>query len=186
MRLRIRLIFLLIASLWSKKLGFLDESVLNFRVLPNDIDIRQMTNDRFIALMDLGRMDLAFRVGLLKQMFKHKWVPLATFNTIRFRHFLKVFQKYRLRTKIIYWNEKTFCFKQQFERHDRVLATGYVCANCLGSDGPINPEDVIASTGQAVTKPLKSEIIIKLEELENKIHENQKSLDYKINNSSGH
>ena len=44
----------------------LDESVLNLRVLPNDIDIIKITNDRFIALMDLGRMDIAFRVGLLK------------------------------------------------------------------------------------------------------------------------
>ena len=112
MRLRLRLLFILIASLWRHKMSFLDESVLNFRVLPNDIDIRQMTNDRFIALMDLGRMDMAFRVGLFKPMVQQKWVPLATFDTIRFRHFLKVFQKFKLHTKIMFWDEKTFYFEQ--------------------------------------------------------------------------
>ena len=32
----------------------LDESVLNLRVLPNDIDVKKITNDRFLALMDLA------------------------------------------------------------------------------------------------------------------------------------
>ena len=177
MRLRLRLLFILIASLWRTKMTFLDESVLNFRVLPNDIDIRQMTNDRFISLMDLGRMDMAFRVGLLKPMIKQKWVPLATFVTVRFRHFLKVFQKYRLHTKIIFWDESTFYFEQQFERHDRIVATGYVCATCLGVKGPIEPEKVIASTGQSVTKPEKSSIVMILQELEKNIHTCQKDLN---------
>ena len=177
MRLRLRLFFILIASLWRNKMSFLDESILNLRVLPNDIDIRQMTNDRFISIMDLGRMDMAFRVGLIKPMFREKWVPLATFDTIRFRHFLKVFQKYRLRTKIIFWDEKTFYFEQQFERHNRIVATGYVCATCLGSDGPIDPERVIASTGQSVTKPQKSVQVSILQDLEKNIHERQKYLN---------
>jgi len=177
MRLRLRLLFILIASLWRHKMSFLDESVLNFRVLPNDIDIRQMTNDRFIALMDLGRMDMAFRVGLFKPMVQQKWVPLATFDTIRFRHFLKVFQKFKLHTKIMFWDEKTFYFEQQFERHDRIVATGYVCATCLGSEGPIDPEKVIASTGQSVNKPLKSDIVSTLQELEKNIHERQKNFN---------
>ena len=127
MRLRLRLFLILISSLWRKRMGFLDESILNFRVLPNDVDVRKMTNDRFIALMDLGRMDMAFRVGLLRPMIKRKWGPSATYDTIRFRYYLKIFQKYKLRTRIIFWDEKTFYFEQQFERLDRIMGTGYVC-----------------------------------------------------------
>ena len=80
----------------------LDESVLNLRVLPNDIDVKKITNDRFLALMDLGRMDIVFRTGLLKLMFKNKWVSVATCDTIRFRYPLKVFQKYQLRTRLVF------------------------------------------------------------------------------------
>ena len=174
MRLRLRLILLILSSLWRKSMGILEESVLNLRVLPNDIDVTKMTNDRFIAVMDLGRMDVAFRVGLIRIMFRRKWVPLATFDTIRFRHPLKVFQKYKLRTRIIWWDESTFYFEQQFERKGRTLATGYVYATLLGSGGPISPEDVLSEIGQSAEPPEKPEIVSKLQATESAIHERQK------------
>ena len=68
MRLRLRLLLLIIKTLWRKPSKVLVESVLSLRVLPNDVDITKITNDRYVALMDLGRMDLAFRLGLLKTM----------------------------------------------------------------------------------------------------------------------
>ena len=155
-------------------MDLLDESVLNLRVLPNDIDITKITNDRFIALMDLGRMDIAFRTGLLKSMFKNKWVPLATFDTIRFRYPLKVFQVYQLRTRIVWWDDTTAYFKQVFERKGRVVATGYVCATFLGSNGVIPPDEVMAETGKSFTKPNQPEIVARLREIESLIHETQK------------
>ncbi|TCK18563.1 hypothetical protein DFR30_1842 [Thiogranum longum] len=69
-----------------KPIVILDEAVLNLTVLPNDIDITKITNDRYSALMDLGRMDYAFRCGLRNAMLKNKWIPVATFNTLRFRY----------------------------------------------------------------------------------------------------
>ncbi len=174
MRLRLRLILLVLASFWKKPMGILDKSILNLRVLPNDIDITKISNDRFIALMDLGRMDIAFRTGLLKSMFKNKWVPLATFDTIRFRYPLKIFQKYQLRTRIVWWDDTTGYFKQVFERKGRVVATGYVCATFLGSDGPIPPDEIFAEVRQSVTKPTEPAIVAKLREIEGLIHETQK------------
>ena len=174
MRLRLRLLLLLLSSIWRKPIGLLEESVLSLRVLPNDIDITKISNDRFIALMDLGRMDIAFRSGLLKSMIKNKWVPLATFDTIRFRYPLKAFQKYQLRTRIVWWDDSTGYFKQVFERKGRVVATGYVCATFLGPDGPISPEEILAETGQASIKPEEPKIVSKLRELESMIHETQK------------
>ena len=155
-------------------MGLLDESVLNLRVLPNDVDITKISNDRYLALMDLGRMDIAFRTGLLKSMFKNKWVPLVTFDTIRFRYPLKAFQKYQLRTRIVWWDDTTGYFKQIFERKGRVVATGYVCATFLDSTGSISPEVIIAEAGQSITKPSEPEIVARLRELENLIHETQK------------
>ena len=174
MKLRLRLILLLISSLWRERIRLLDESVLNLRVLPNDIDVKKISNDRFMALMDLGRMDIAFRAGLLKSMFKKKWVPLATLNTIRFRYPLKAFQKYQLRTRIVWWDDKTGYFKQVFERNGRVVATGYVCATFLGPGGPIAPDDILAEIGQSSAKPDEPKIVKKLRELETLIHETQK------------
>lgn len=66
MRLRLRLLLIFLSSFWKKPMGVLDESVLNLRVLPNDVDITKITDDRYIALMDLGRMDIIFRTGLIE------------------------------------------------------------------------------------------------------------------------
>ena len=101
MRLRLRFLWLLLSSFWKKPLGILDESVLNLRVFPNDVDITKISNDRYTALMDLGRIDIGFRVGWRKAMTTKKWMPVVTFNTIRFRYPLKIFQKYQLKTRII-------------------------------------------------------------------------------------
>jgi len=174
MRLRFRLLLILISSIWKKPIRLLDVSVLTLRVLPNDIDVKRLTSDRFLALMDLGRMDLVLRAGLLKLMLKNKWVPVATFETVRFRYPLTVFQKYQLITRIVYLDEKTGYFKQVFERQGRVVATGYVCATFLGPEGPISPNDIFAEAGQSSAMPGEPKVVTKLRELEALIHETQK------------
>jgi acyl-CoA thioesterase FadM len=178
MRLRLRLLWLILSSLWRPRMGVLDESVLAFRVLPNDVDVRNATSDRFVALMDLGRMDIAFRVGLLGTMVRNRWVPLATFVTIRFRHHLRLFERYNLRTRILYWDESTFYFEQRFERGGRTLATGYVCATMLGPGGPVPPQDVLAPTGQSPDRPAKPPIVAELQEQEVRIHALQQTREH--------
>ena len=174
MRLRLRILLLLISSFWKKPVKFLDESVLNLRVLPNDVDVKKISSDRYLALMDLGRIDLVFRSGLFKKMLINKWVPLATFETIRFRYPLKLFQKYKLKTKVIWWDDNTGYFKQIFERKGRILATGYVCATFLGANGPISPHDILSEIGQSSTRPDEPKVVPKVRELEDLIHETQK------------
>ncbi len=174
MRLRLRLLYLLLSSCWKKRLGILDESVITLTVLPNDVDIMKMTNDRYVSLMDLGRMDLIYRSGLLKLMFNNKWAPVATFAAIRFRYPLKVFQKYQLRTSVLWWDEDSFYCQQIFERKGRVLATGYVRASLLRSNGLVPSQDVLSAIGQLVTKPIQPEIVARINELGGLIHESQK------------
>lgn len=173
MRLRLRLLLLLLSSFWKKPLGMLDESVITFTVLPNDIDISKITDDRYFALMDLGRMDLAFRMGLLKFMVKHNWVPVVTFNTLRFRYPLKAFQRYQLKTRIVWWDDATFYWKQSFERKGRIVATGYLCGTALGQNGPVPPQEVLDKIGQSPIKPDQPEIVARLMELEVLIHATQ-------------
>jgi len=174
MRLRFRLFLIWVSSFWKKPMEALDESVLDLRVLPNDVDIIKISDDRYIALMDLGRMDIVFRMGLLKSMLKNNWAPLVTFANIRFRYPLKIFQKYQLKTSIVWWDDTTFYLKQVFERKGRVVATGYVYATFLRSSGPVPPDEILAETGRSVTKPDEPEIAAKMSAVESLIHETQK------------
>jgi len=85
----------------------MDKSVLKFYVLPNDLDINMhMNNGRFNSIMDLGRIDIMQRTGLLKILTKNKWFGVVGSIHTRFRRPLKLFQAYELHSKIIYWDEK--------------------------------------------------------------------------------
>lgn len=119
-------------------------------------------------------MDIAFRSGLIDVMFRRRWVPLATFATIRFRHPLRVFQKYQLRTRIVYWDEETFYFQQHFERGGRKVATGYVCATLLGPRGRIRPDEILAHVRAPAARPERPEIVSRLRDLDELMHREQK------------
>lgn len=93
MRLRLQLLWLILALLWRKRRNVLDEVALSLVVLPNDIDVSKISDDRYLAIVDLGRVDLVLRTGLLRTLIMRKWAPLATSVTMRFRHPLKIFQR---------------------------------------------------------------------------------------------
>lgn len=58
MRLRLRLLLLVLASFFRKRLSLVDENVLQLRVLPNDVDVTRLSSDRYLPLMDLGRINI--------------------------------------------------------------------------------------------------------------------------------
>ena len=61
-----------------------------------------------------------------------------------------------------------------FEYKGRIVATAHVAATLIGSNGPVPSDDMLAEISQYVTKPSKPEIVAKLREIENLIHETQK------------
>jgi len=174
MRLRLRMLWLILASFFKKAAVLAEETTLVLRVLPNDVDITKITTDRYSALMDLGRFDNAFRAGLLKVMFRKKWIPVATFQTIRFRYPLKIFQKYQLRSKVIWWDATTFYWEHVFERNGRIVATGHVCATLFDKSGIVPTSKIVDIVGPNVAKPDMPQITSKLRDAESLIHKTQK------------
>lgn len=172
MRLRLRLLWLFIASFFKRPLDLTGESIINLMVLPNDVDITKITNDRYSALMDLGRLDLAFRIGLRGVLFKKGWAPVATFITIRFRYPLKVFQRYQLHTRILWWDDRTFYWEQTFKREGRVVATGHVCATVI-KRGVVPTSEVVAAIDPGAVTPEMPQVVAKLREAERLIHASQ-------------
>lgn len=173
MRLRLRLLWVLLRSLWCGPLRVLDESVVPFTVLPNDVDISKLTDDRYVAIADLGRMDLALRNGLGNVLLRHRWAPIATVAAIRFRHPLRLFQRYHLHTQVLWWDDKTFYVRQVFERAGRTQATAYVCATFLGRHGPIAPATLLAQVGQPAQPPPITGLVSHLEAFASLIHAEQ-------------
>jgi hypothetical protein len=66
MSLRLRFVVYLILAFFRSRVGLLDSSSIWLRALPDDVDIRRLADDRYLAYMNLGRNDLLVRLGLAR------------------------------------------------------------------------------------------------------------------------
>jgi len=124
--LYLRLLWLWLKTRREPLVPHLEPSRLELRVWPNDLDLfRHMNNGRYLTLMDLGRLHIVIRSGLLGVMRKRKWHAAAAVAEIRFRRPFKLWQRYSLVTEIVDWDDSWFLFEQRFEsagkRHARAL-----------------------------------------------------------------
>jgi len=143
MNLLFRLFLLVITAPFRRKLHPLSESILTMRVLPNDLDLNMhMNNGRYLPMMDLGRLDLLLRAGMLPAMLKLQWQPLVGAINIRYKMSLLPFAKYRLHTKIVAWDEKWIYLEQRFEKKNRLIARAHVKALFRSPKGNVRPEDL--------------------------------------------
>lgn len=115
MNLYIRLIALLIKSLFRPHIDIMDTSVTRFRVWPNDLDMNiHMNNGRYLTLMDLGRLDLMIRSGLARAAMKKNYGPVLGSAKIRYRLPLLPFHPFELHTRLVCWDEKWAYMEQRF------------------------------------------------------------------------
>lgn len=148
MNLLFRMIWVWMRAYWRPPLTPTDESVVSFRVLPNDLDVfMHMNNSRYLALMDLGRLDLILRNGIANNMRKKKWYPIVGVVQMRYRKSLNPLQGYRLKSRIVYWNDKWFYLEQQFIRGDTVCALAFVKGLIRGPEGNISTALILQEAG---------------------------------------
>ncbi|WP_072391716.1 thioesterase family protein [Hyphomicrobium sp. CS1GBMeth3] len=116
MNLWLRLIWLFVTSRFRPRLELPgDASELTLRVLLNDLDISlHMNNGRYLAIMDLGRLDLLLRSPLGRAVWQHGWTPVASAVLIRFRRELRSFARYRLETRVVAWGADSVLIAQTF------------------------------------------------------------------------
>jgi acyl-CoA thioesterase FadM len=143
-----RLLAVLAASLLRPRAGFLDECAIALRVWPNDVDSNlHMNNSRYLLAMDVGRWDLVARTGLWRELLGRRWFPVVGSATLRFRRPLAPFQRYRLVTRLVAWDEKWVFVEQRFERGGSVHAVGRVKALFRGPEGQVPTAALLAAAG---------------------------------------
>lgn len=95
-------------------------SVLRFRCWPLDLDTSlHMNNGRYLTLMDQGRLDLMTRSGLIQHAIKNRWTPIANTMAVRFRREVHLFNRFRLESRILGWDETHVIIE-----HRMILETG--------------------------------------------------------------
>lgn len=116
MNLYIRLFVVMIAACLRARIGdILATASLRFRVLPTDLDLNgHMNNGRYLTLMDLGRLDLITRNGMLRLVLKEKLMPVLSAAKIRYRLPLMPLQPFTLETRVVCWDDKWVYMEQRF------------------------------------------------------------------------
>ncbi len=150
MNLWFRLLNVLIASLFRPRLGLAESSVLGFRVLPHDLDLNMhMNNARYLALMDLGRIDLIARTGIWRPMFRQRWRPVVGGALVRFRRPLGPFRTFTLKSRAIGLDAKWIYVEQRLEAAGSIACLAVVRTAFVGSSGVVPPVEVVRQAGFA-------------------------------------
>lgn len=133
MNLWLRVLWVFVSALFKPRMAhILDVSRLRLCVLPTDLDSNgHMNNGRYLAIMDLGRLDLILRTGMLRFLLAHKDVPILAAATLRYRLPLAPWQRYTLETRVVHWTDRWLFLEQRFiietgPRKGAVAAIGLV------------------------------------------------------------
>jgi len=150
----IRMIRVLLAARLRASLPLFGPSHLPFRVLPGDLDYNMhMNNARYLALMDVGRVDLILRTGLWRAMWRHRWSAVLAGSLVRYRRSLKPFQRLELQSRLIGWDEKWFYIEHRIEAGGVLACQAIVRGAFLGTDGLVLPAVLANAVGYAGASP---------------------------------
>ena len=161
-------------NLWLRLLGFLltmghrkafaqplETSSLRFRVWPFDLDVSMhMNNGRYLTLCDLGRLDVMARTGLWEHVVRNGWTPVVADLAIRYRRELKAWQRIRLDTRIVSWDESCAIFEHTvwIESGRRAGTLASIVIVRAGLYDPkarayVTPKKLMALTGEELERP---------------------------------
>ena len=126
-------------------------------VLPSDIDaFLHMNNAKYLREYDIARIKMAGELGILSAVSSKKGGFLvAAATTIRYRRSMKLFQRFTVHSRLVYWEKDSFYLEQKTVTPDgfttSILMTKYavrgiemkdVLAHCLSSSALPTPPEV--------------------------------------------
>ncbi len=122
--------------------------------LPWDIDLwMELNNGRTLTLYDLGRIPLAQRLGLVRQMRQNRWGLTMAGASVRYRRRIRPFEKVEMRSRVICWDERFVYLEQSMWKADGECANHILYrAAVTDARGIIPPSEMLSRLG-AITDP---------------------------------
>lgn len=114
------------------------------RVGFSDLDLNgHLTNSRYLAFMDLGRLELIRTLDLIKPMLKKGWMPVLSTVNCSFIKEIPRGSLVDLRTSIVGFNKKYWFIRQQFYVNDKLYAQALCRGLFTSKKGNVCPFEVI-------------------------------------------
>ena len=87
-------------------------------------------------------------------MWRRKWRPVVASETMRFPRALRPFQRYRLKTRVLCWDERWIFLEQRFETMEGTLAAlGIVKAIITAEQRTMRPKEALKIMGMLRRSP---------------------------------
>jgi len=154
-----------------KKMDVFDTCVSKHWVTPMDLDLNfHMNSGKFLTCMDIGRSELAIRLGFHKVMVKEGLMGVAAAINIIYLRSLNPFKKFELHTKILAWDDRWLYIQQEFFDGKLLAATTVVKFTCKKGRNTFKPQDLIERVrGEKVESPQMPEYLLELIQGEKKM-----------------
>jgi len=144
----LRFIKVFVGAQLGHRLKIDDVGELKMRVWPGDIDLYpEMNNGRHLTLMDLGRIDLAVRTGLMKTAHRMGWGFAVAGASVRYRRRLRPFSGFTLLTRALGRDDRWLYFHQRTVRGGQTCSSALVRAGVTSKDGLVPAPDVLVAMG---------------------------------------
>jgi len=98
-----------------KRIGLMDKQFVHAIVLPNDIDyLLHMTNSKYLCQSDFARTQLLVESRLWRIIQKNGAAMVVASTTSRYRASLQLFQRYKISTRVVSWDDKNIFIEHRF------------------------------------------------------------------------
>lgn len=104
------------ATWFKKRLRPTDTAVYTSACLTTDVDVylSHMNNARYLREIDMARIEFLLRTGIWREVRIRGGFLFTIANSVRYRKFIRMFARYRIRTRIIYWDDVSIFFEHRF------------------------------------------------------------------------
>jgi acyl-CoA thioesterase FadM len=127
----------------------LDTHVSYHRCWPQDLDIfMEMNNGRILTVLEIGRIGLAQRVGLLDAIKDNGWGLVVAGTSVRYRKRIKPFVKFRIVSRAYGWDDKFFYLENSAWIGDECAVQGLFRTAITDNNGIVPIAKVFAATGR--------------------------------------
>ncbi len=149
-----RLIKELIVHRNASPLGVGETHVTHLICWPWDIDLwLELNNGRTLTMMDLGRVVLFRRLGVIAVMRRKRWAGTIAGASVRYRRRVRVFDRIEMQSRIIGWDERFTYAEQSLWRGAECCSHALLRMAITGGQGIVPSEELARELGLGAVSP---------------------------------
>lgn len=131
-----------------------DTHVTRLICWPWDIDLwMELNNGRTLTIMDLGRVVLFRRLGVIGAMRRRRWAGTIAGASVRYRRRVRMFERIEMRSRIVGWDARFTYAEQSLWKGGECCSHALLRMAITGGKGIVPSADLARELGLPETSP---------------------------------